>query len=345
MSKTALYWEKDTQSEKIRCLLCPHRCLIGSGKTGICRVRKNIGQNLVATNYGKLTAIALDPIEKKPLYHFKPGTDILSVGTYGCNMRCLFCQNHHISQQEAPTINLEASALLPLIRRYKNNIGIAFTYNEPLMWYEYIYDAAQAIKKEDKNISVVLVTNGYINPEPFAALLPYIDAVNIDLKFFNNNSYRRLCGAGLNGVLAAVETAARHCHLEVTTLMITGENDSEEEIVATAKYLSEISPDIPLHLSRYYPAYKFNRAATDPKKIFAAREAAKQYLNYVYVGNIPGGDADTYCPGCGKKLVARKNYYGQPLIDKAACDRCGHKIPLILADEKSSIGKRDLNSD
>ncbi|MCK9536742.1 MAG: AmmeMemoRadiSam system radical SAM enzyme [Bacilli bacterium] len=330
MRHQALYWEPDDKTGKIRCCLCPHQCLIAPGKVGICRTRKNVNQTLISVNYGKIASIALDPIEKKPFYHYKPGTGILSVGTYGCNMRCLFCQNYSISQEEAPTTYFSPEDLIDFINKVENNIGIAFTYNEPMMWYEYVYDAARLIKEKNRSVSVTLITNGYINAEPLKALLPYIDAMNIDLKSFSNATYRRLCGARLEPVLSTIRAAALECHVEITTLIITDENDSLEEIKEVAKFISGIDRNIPLHLSRYYPTYKLNRPATPHQTLLALQDVAKKHLNYVYIGNISGGDANTYCPKCGKTIVERRYYQAKVLIDKPECPKCGELISLIM---------------
>lgn len=328
--KTASFWEYNFETEKIHCALCPHFCKIGPDKTGICRVRINYQGRLYAENYGKVGSIALDPIEKKPLYHYKPGTSILSLGTFGCNLRCSYCQNYTISQQKVLTRYFEPESIPELIKQFDNNIGIAFTYNEPFIWYEYVYDVAKITKENNPDTAVVLVTNGYVNPEPLEKLLPYLDALNIDLKSFREETYRKLCKSDLEPVLNTIITAAKACHVEVTTLVITDENDSMEEIREIGQFLACINPDIPLHLSRYYPNYLLTNPATPKATLMKAKEIAEEYLNYVYLGNLPGVDTNTYCPKCGLLLVERINYQTNALIKTPVCPKCEKEIAIIL---------------
>lgn len=284
MKKEALYYEK--VGDKIHCLLCPHRCTISNGNSGRCKVRVNEDGKLYTINYGEITSIALDPIEKKPLRYFKQGSKILSVGGYGCNFTCKFCQNYKISQFQASSKFVSKEELLKLILETENNIGIAFTYNEPSIWYEYVYDCAKYIKAYDEKISVVLVTNGYLNKEPLEALLPYIDAMNIDLKSWNDSYYRQICGGTLPPVLESIKIASKYCHVEITTLLVTGENDKVEEVEAIAKFISEIDPYIPLHISRYFPKYLMDAPATDIGIMIESEKIARKYLKRVILGNV-----------------------------------------------------------
>lgn len=284
MKKEALYYE--TSKDKIHCLLCPHSCNISNGNSGRCKVRVNENGILYTINYGEVTSIALDPISKKPLRYFKQGSKILSVGSYGCNFTCKFCQNYKISQFKADSQFISKEELLKLIIETENNIGIAFTYNEPSIWYEYVYDCAKYIKGYDKNLSVVLVTNGYLNKAPLEALLPYVDAVNIDLKSWKDSYYRQICGGTLSPVLESIKIASKYCHVEVTTLLVTGENDNLEEVEEIAKYIAEIDPYIPLHLSRYFPKYLMDAPATDIGFMIEAEKIANKYLKRVVLGNI-----------------------------------------------------------
>lgn len=284
MKKEALYYE--TSKDKIHCLLCPHSCNISNGNSGRCKVRVNENGVLYTINYGEVTSIALDPISKKPLRYFKQGSQILSVGSYGCNFTCKFCQNYKISQFKADSQFISKEELLKLIIETENNIGIAFTYNEPSIWYEYVYDCAKYIKGYDKNLSVVLVTNGYLNKAPLEALLPYVDAVNIDLKSWKDSYYRQICGGTLSPVLESIKLASKYCHVEVTTLLVTGENDNLEEVEEIAKYIAEIDPYIPLHLSRYFPKYLMDAPATDIGFMIEAEKIANKYLKRVVLGNI-----------------------------------------------------------
>jgi pyruvate formate lyase activating enzyme len=326
----ALFWQFNETTGKADCFLCPHFCHISEGQLGLCKTRKNINNVLIANNYGKVASAAVDPIEKKPLYHYKPGSKILSFGTYGCNMRCAFCQNYSISQQEVETDYFEPDDVLALMGRVSDSIGVAFTYNEPFMWYEFMYDTAKKIKEKDKSKVVVIVSNGYVNPEPLEAILPYVDALNIDLKTYLDKTYRKLCGATLDPVLRTIEAASRKSHVEVTTLMVTGENDSIEETIDIAKFLSAIDKNIPLHLSRYFPRYKMTSEATDINLIKRARDAAKEYLKFVYIGNIEGVDDNTYCPNCHELLVEREYYDVKNHMTTDQCPKCGEKIPIVL---------------
>jgi pyruvate formate lyase activating enzyme len=330
MEHQASYWEYNPQTKKIACRLCPQFCQIGEGKLGLCKTRINRDGVLYARNYGKVTAVALDPIEKKPLYHFYPGSRILSLGTLGCNMRCDFCQNYHISQQETVSRSFAPEDVLEMLEEIEDNIGIAFTYNEPLMWYEFVLETSKLLKAEKPETKIVLVTNGYLNQEPLTALLPFVDALNIDLKAFQDTTYRKLCGASLEPVQKTINIAAKTSHLEVTTLMVTGENDTADEIEAIARFLAAVNPDIPLHLSRYFPNYKMTKEATPVARILEAQEQARKHLRYVYTGNLPGYPANTLCPRCGAVLIERKYYQTKLNIKEPYCLLCGEKIPIIF---------------
>lgn len=285
MLYNALYYEKE--DDKLKCLLCPHHCRIEEQKTGLCGVRINQDGLLKTMNYGQITAMSNDPIEKKPLYHFHPGKNILSVGTFGCNFTCDFCQNHSISQSKAQSQYVSSSGLIQkCLDLGDHTVGIAFTYNEPSIWYEYIYDTAKEIKENHPNLKIVLVTNGYIEKKPLRMLLPYIDAMNIDLKAFNQDYYAKICGGHLGPVLKTIELASKNCHIEITTLLVNGLNDSQEDVRKIASFVGGISKDIPLHLSRYFPKYKMDRPATEIAIMQDRRETAKEYLNHVYLGNI-----------------------------------------------------------
>lgn len=318
----------ENKEDKLQCRVCPHNCILKEGQYGVCKVRKNKDSEIVAINYGEVTSIAVDPIEKKPLYHFKPGKNILSIGTFGCNMTCSFCQNYSISQHKPQTQYLSIDKLIELIDPIENNVGIAFTYNEPFMWYEYIYEAVRIIKEYNKETSVILVTNGYINEEPLKKILPYIDAMNIDLKSFNEGYYNQLCGAKLEPVLKTIELSAKQCHVEITTLVVEGENDSDEEIEQIAKFISNIDKNIPLHLSRYFPRYKMGNPPTEINKIIKGMEVAKKYLNYVYVGNVSGVNNNTYCHECAELLISRDIYNTVSLISNNKCPSCNTNLNI-----------------
>ncbi len=284
--KKAMYFKK-IEDQAVHCYLCPHSCIIKPGGSGICGARKNIGGDLYSMNYGRTTSIAMDPIEKKPLYRFYPGSMILSVGTFGCNLKCSFCQNWTIAHTDTQTAEITPSELVEkasgLIAR--KNIGIAYTYNEPAIWYEFVYDTCRAAR--DNGLKNVLVTNGFIGREPLEALLPFIDAMNIDVKAYTSGFYKEICKASLENVKETVKIAAGKCHVEVTTLVIPGLNDSLEEIDRLSEWLAAISRNIPLHLSRYFPSYKMTHIPPTPEKTLAdARNKALEHLKYVYLGNI-----------------------------------------------------------
>jgi len=288
--KEALYYKRpENLDQKVRCLLCPHLCYIPEGGTGLCQVRHNSEGVLYAQSYGQITSMALDPIEKKPLIRFFPGTRILSVGSYGCNFRCSFCQNHSISFGNPDTLETHLISPIKLVEKAidlmpEGNMGLAFTYNEPLIGYEYVFDCAKLAK--DHNLKTVLVTNGYISEKPLFALLPYIDAMNIDLKSFSPLFYRKI-GGQLSSVKNTIEISAKLCHVEITTLIIPGENDSLEEMTELSRWISTISPDIPLHISRFFPRYKLmTKEPTPTDTILNLCECARSHLNYVYEGNI-----------------------------------------------------------
>ena len=269
------------------CGLCPHHCDIAEGRVGFCRARKNEGGKIVCGNYGRLTSMALDPIEKKPLYRFFRGSMILSVGSYGCNLACPFCQNCEISMadQTADTVYYSPKMLVERAKQAmpQGNIGLAFTYNEPLIWYEYVRDCAKLL--HENGLKTVLVTNGMICREPLSQLLPWIDAMNIDLKGFTEKFYDFVHG-DLETVKQTIALSQERCHIEVTTLVIPGLNDDPEEMENEAKWLASVNPEIPLHLSRFFPRHKMkDRQSTPIETIYNLRNIAAKYLKYVYIGN------------------------------------------------------------
>ena len=270
------------------CTLCMHRCALSEGQYGRCRARKNEKGRIICANYGKLTALMLDPIEKKPLRYFFPGSRILSVGSFGCNLACPFCQNHEISMAspssaEYREISPEALTALALRCRDQGSIGLAFTYNEPLVGYEFVRDTARLAHSQ--GLKNVLVTNGSAHLSILEELLPYIDAMNIDLKGFSSAYYRRL-GGDLETVLAFIQRAAKDCHVELTTLIVPGENDSEEEMEQEAQWIASIDPKIPLHVTRFFPRYRMQDwEATDVERILRLKAIAGRHLAYVCTGN------------------------------------------------------------
>ncbi|OQB24882.1 MAG: pyruvate formate lyase-activating enzyme 1 [Firmicutes bacterium ADurb.Bin182] len=284
--KAAMYYEKANDTD-VRCMLCPHGCFLKPGQTGICRARKNIEGELYSINYGKMTSLALDPIEKKPLVNFHPGSYILSAGSFGCNLKCSFCQNWRISQAESQSADMTPEALVEkavgLLPR--GNIGIAYTYNEPLIWYEFVRDCS--LLAHENGLLNVLVTNGYIQKEPMEKLLPFVDAMNIDLKAFSSDFYKSICKGEIDFVMNTIRLCAEACHVEVTNLLIPGENDSEEEVSALSSWLAEVSQNITLHLTAYHPDYKMKKPGfMSRKRMFELINVAKKHLKNVYCGNM-----------------------------------------------------------
>ncbi|MFZ5591770.1 MAG: AmmeMemoRadiSam system radical SAM enzyme [Bacillota bacterium] len=316
---------------KVHCQLCPQGCHIADGRHGLCRMRQSRGGRLYAANYGLVSAAALDPMEKKPLYHFYPGSLVFSLGTLGCNLRCGFCQNWHIAQTDsAPARYMSPQQVvqqaLVLQEREAAMVGIAYTYSEPLMWYEFVLDTARLARKD--GLKNVLVTNGYINRQPLQELLPYIDAMNIDLKGATDEFYRQHCAGRLEPVKETIQLAAAACHVEVTTLLIGGVNDSPAQIEQLARFLAGVDRRLPWHLSRYFPNYQFDLPPTPLENLRRARQIAREYLDFVYVGNAPELDgSDTVCPRCGHTVIARRGY----LVDRSGlagsnCRNCGELI-------------------
>lgn len=315
------YYYKTLSDKKVQCLLCPHFCILPSGQEGKCRSRKNIEGSLFVLNYGKTMSLSIDPMEKKPLYHFYPGSPILSLGPNSCNFSCQFCQNYHSSQQKVPTRTIDPNEIVKLSRQ--QNCGfVAFTYTEPFTWFEFILDAAEIL--QNNNLKVILVTNGFINQEPLKKLLPFIDAMNIDLKSMEDNFYKDICGGKLEPVLETIKTSADQCHVEVTNLLITDENDSEENINKLVDFMASVNPEIPVHFSRYYPTYKMTNPATPLEKLEQAKKLASTKLSYVYLGNVMT-DRNTYCPKCNTLLIERE-YTIKSHILNGKCPSCGKQI-------------------
>lgn len=282
--KEALYYEK-LDNQKVHCRLCPYECHISNQGRGACGVRLNKDGTLYTLVYGKTSGIALDPIEKKPLYHYRPGEYILSLGTRGCNLHCEFCQNWHISQGiDGPMEDITSGEVVQKAKAF-NSFGIAYTYNEPFIWYEFVLDTAKLAKTN--NLENVLVTNGFVNIEPLEEMLPFIDAMNIDLKAFDEDFYAKVCKGKLKPVLDVIKISAKKCHIELTNLIIPTLNDSEAMIKKMVDWIYEnLGPDVPLHLSRYFPCYKMSLPPTPVETLKKAERIARERLNHVYVGNV-----------------------------------------------------------
>ncbi len=325
MIREAMYY-KDIGGSMLQCELCPQLCVIPAGEAGKCRSRENIDFKLWAVNYGRALGISVDPIEKKPLYHYRPGSKVLSLGPNSCNLSCRWCQNYQISQYEAKTVNLTLDELYSLVLKHSpSTMQIAFTYSEPLTWYEYILDFARKYPQ----VSIILVTNGFISSKPLAELLPYISAMNIDLKAMTDDFYSSYCGGKLTPVKKSIKQAFdAGIHLELTNLLIPGLNDKPSEIEEMSSFIASISPDIPLHISAYHPDYLTNQPATQIDDIVSAINLAKQKLNHVYGGNLPIDDyRNTICPGCCATLCKRTIFDCQNVIDSdGRCQHCGRII-------------------
>lgn len=329
MTKEAQYYKK-LEDNKVQCLLCFHYCTLNEGQTGICLGRTNVDGTLIAENYGRTVTLAVDPIEKKPLYHFHPSKKILSTAGNVCNLKCSFCQNWNISQKKINTQYVSPEELVETTLR-NGSFGAAFTYTEPLMWFEYVKDSAKLLR--DKNLKTVLISNGTINEEPFLEIAPLIDAMNIDLKAFSQDFYKRLCKGDLESVKKTIINAEKNnIHLEITTLLITGENDSSQEIEDLTDFIASVNANIPLHFSRYFPQYRLTNPSTPSASLHKAFEIAKKKLTYVYIGNTADKlGKNTYCPSCSNLLIERTGYYTKISgIKNSKCLKCGENVPYII---------------
>ncbi len=332
MKKAFFYRE---ENGCVRCYLCPHNCLLKDGQYGICNMRKNIDGDLYTMNYGIASAINVDPVEKKPLYHFYPGTKILSVGSIGCNLRCRYCQNYDIAQVKFEELsgirgNISPDDILSNAKMLEEdgNIGVAYTYNEPIIWYEFMYDISKKIK--DAGMKNVMVSNGFINPEPLEGLLETMDAFSIDLKGFTDEFYRKITGSRLEPVKRTLEKiASSGKHLEIEYLVIPGHNDDRKQFGEMLNwYVESLGKDVPLHINRYFPMYKMKEPATPMKTLECLYEMALEKLDYVYIGNVESDlGRDTLCPHCGNLIIKRSGYYSQVSGSKdGVCKKCGEKI-------------------
>jgi pyruvate formate lyase activating enzyme len=328
--KEAMFWES-RDGNSVQCSLCHHRCVIRPGKRGICGVRENREGVLFSLVYGNLTAQAIDPVEKKPLYHFLPGTYTFSIATRGCNFKCLHCQNCSISQVSAGETFSRDSIVLPeevaRAARASGCSSISYTYTEPTVFFEYVYDTARISAAQD--LKNVLVTNGYITSEALRQLAPYIDAANIDLKFYRDDVYRKICGARLQPVLDMIRLYRElNIWIEITTLIIPAYNDSDEQLHGIAEFIAGLSADVPWHLSAFYPTYKLTDAVPTPlSTLEKAREIGVAHgLKYIYVGNV-NRRSDTLCPECRASLIERSRFNVlSNRMDDGKCPACGAGI-------------------
>jgi len=330
---TALHEARYYRSEddgSVVCELCPQNCHIATGKEGLCRIRGNRDGTLVPLTYGRIVAAHMDPIEKKPLYHFLPGEDILSIGTAGCNLRCAFCQNWQLVEGAIPSSFTSPEQIVAEARRL-GSAGIAYTYNEPGIWFEYLTDCARCAR--EAGLKNVLVTNGFMNPKPWAEICGVADAMNIDLKSMDPDFYKRLCKGNLEPVLDNIRTAAAACHVEVTNLIVTGENDTHELISQLVDFVASVRDTIPLHFSRYFPHRQFTAPPTPPETLEWAVATARTRLKYVYAGNINLSDtSDTVCPSCGAHVIRRSGYRTDTGgLRDGTCAACGRELEIVTS--------------
>ena len=329
MKEAYIYNKLD--NDKVQCNLCNHRCIIKNGGKGICKVRKNKGGTLISLVYDKIIAAHIDPIEKKPLFHFMPGSTSFSIATAGCNFRCRFCQNYEISQLPTEYNRITGEFISPdaiVAYAIKNGAkSISYTYTEPTVYFELALDTARIASK--KGLKNVFVSNGYMTEECLKEIYPNLHAANVDLKAFSNKFYKDLCGAKLEPVLKTIEAMKEMgIWVEVTTLIIPGYNDSSDELKGIAKFLVSIDPNIPWHVTRFYPTYQLNNVPPTPvSTLQKAREIGfNEGLRYVYTGNVPGEKGEnTYCHNCKKMLIKRNGFYvSEYNIVDGKCPYCGN---------------------
>jgi pyruvate formate lyase activating enzyme len=342
MIKEAMLYHS-LEDNKVSCVLCHHNCQIAPSKFGVCAVRQNREGKLYTLVYGSVIAAHADPIEKKPLYHFLPGSKAFSIATIGCNFRCPFCQNWQISQaskgkdsmgegQECAPEDIVQSA-----KKYGCQ-SISYTYTEPTIFFEFAYDTAKMAK--DKGLFNNFVTNGYMRPEALETIRPYLDACNVDLKAFSEEFYREMCGAHLQPVLDSIRLMKEMgIWVELTTLLIPGRNDSKAELTRIARFIKELDPNIPWHVSRFHPDYRYTDShATPVESLRLAYEIGKKEgLHFIYIGNILGEAEGTMCPQCHNLLIRRHGFYvSQIKIKEAKCPFCGTSIPGIFSASRSA---------
>ncbi len=336
MSKAIESMFYQLEDNRIRCLLCPHKCILSEGQLGVCKLRKaeieNDKPKLNSLYQERVAAICLDPIEKKPLYQFHPGSQVLSVGLVGCNLACPFCQNWQISHSRDKDLGRKISPtdLTNILKEYResepeNILGLAFTYSEPTSWYEYVYEASKLSSEEGfKN---VIVSNGFINKTPLKNLMPYIHAANIDVKGFRESTYKHV-GGQLQPVIDTVELLAEKKHVELTYLVIPEVNDHKDELYDFINWVSRLNPEIPVHFSRYFPQYKYEKSATPVSTLRWIYEEAKEKLSYVYLGNVGEKESQTtWCPDCKEPIIERVGFgVITNLVRKNHCKFCDRKI-------------------
>ncbi len=320
----------------LKCRLCNHECIISDGKTGFCKVRQNENEILYSTNYASASSVAVDPIEKKPLYHFYPGSLSLSLGSIGCNFSCTYCQNWVISQTYRDEIGIRNIFPDKAIKLAQENLckSISWTYNEPTLWFEYTYESAKLAHEND--LKTVYVTNGYMGDEALDIIAPYLDAANVDLKSMSDKFYQELCQSRVEPVLENIQAMHdKDIHIEITNLVIPGQNDSDEDLKSLVEFVSDVDVGIPLHFTRFYPHYKMNNMTSTPVKTLekAQKMAIEAGIKYVYLGNVPGSEGEnTKCPECRELLIERDGFHilSNKLKNDKKCPECGEKIDILL---------------
>lgn len=339
MAREASYYQ--SQDDMVSCLLCPQACLLQEGQKGICGVRQVEEGKLVTLNYGLCGAISVDPIEKKPLYHFYPGWEILSLGTVGCSLHCSFCQNWTLSRGDPQKLReqLTPSGVISLLesRPLKQQLGAAYTYNEPFVWYEFVRDTSELLS--ENGYRNVLVTNGMVNREPLVELLPFIHGINIDVKAFRDDFYRRYCkGKGVKDIIRTVEISAASCHVELTYLVIPTLNDDPAEVEEFMDWVAALDREIPVHFSRYSPCYQLDLPATPLETMKEIYHMAREKLSYVYLGNVTDTDySSTFCPTCDNLLLKRAGFGVRNTgLDHKKCNKCAAGIRIYgdICEEK-----------
>jgi len=329
MIEDAMLWEP-IENEAVHCCVCAHECKIKKWERGICHVRQNLDGTLKTLIYGEVSSMNVDPIEKKPLYHFYPGSRVFSLGSVSCNLRCEHCQNYDISFAQVGELGTteippERAVQLALERNCR---GIAWTYNEPTIWFEYTYDSA--ILAKEAGLYTVYVTNGYMTSRALEKIGPYLDAANVDVKGFNQKFYSGVCKARLDPVLRTCERMhERGIHLELTYLIIPGLNDDDEQLAAFSEWAAGVDPDVPVHFSRFHPDWRMlDRPATPIETLEKAHSAAKRAgLRFVYLGNVPSPYESTFCPECGAIIVERTGFTVKKRGKR--CPECGRDAPIV----------------
>jgi pyruvate formate lyase activating enzyme len=336
MIKEAMLY-RSLEGGRVECFLCAHRCLIAAKKFGVCGVRENKEGKLYTHVYGEVIAAHIDPIEKKPLYHFLPGTTSFSIATVGCNFRCPFCQNWQISQATKKDKALQGDGKLSpedIVREATKQRcrSVSYTYTEPTIFFEYAYDTAKLARSA--GLANVFVTNGYMTAEALNLIRPYLDAANVDLKAFSDETYKKVCGARLEPVLESIRLMKElNIWVEVTTLVVPGMNDGEDELADIARFIAGVSPEIPWHVSRFHPDYKYTETKATPlenlRKAYSLGK--KEGLKYVYIGNVWGESEDTFCPQCGKALLRRSGFFVEEnKVKDGKCSFCGKAIAGVF---------------